>query len=640
MRRAILLLTLLGTVPARGQDILAAVRADNWAEADAAAAALPDPLARKLVQYFRVLTPGAATAGEVAAFMAENPSWPQGALLTRRLQEAATPRADDPPAPAPCRTQPAPSERCPKGAAAEARAAWVRGVDGPAEAAFIRQWGRVLTPEDQWSRFDRLAWTDNGAPGGPAARQAMRLNPAGQIAAQARLALRRDDPTAPALVAALPAATRAEPALVLDLARWYRRAGLDKNAADVWTTLGAAAEAAAPPDRRATFWSERNELARRLLRFGAPADAYAVVNGAVRAGEAGLDAEFLAGWIALRRLNQPEVAARHFTALAGLSRAAITQGRAGYWLGRSRAATGDPDGARAAYLAAAAWPMTYYGQLAAYAVGDDADALAQRILSERGPGWTEDAASAFAGQELVRAAALLVAWGEPRRARPFLLRLDDLAEVPGMRALAARFAGDLGLPDQAVAIARRAGRDGVVLAEAGWPRPVSPPEGGVEPAVALGLIRQESSFDAGAGSPVGARGLMQLMPATAAAVARRLNEPASVPALTADPAYNMRLGTAYLQGLLEQFGGALPLALAGYNAGPHRVQSWLTAQGDPLAAGVDMLDWIEMIPFNETRNYVQRVIENIVIYRAQRGDTAPHPLSPWLGRAVATEAAR
>ncbi|MGI4952702.1 MAG: lytic transglycosylase domain-containing protein, partial [Janthinobacterium lividum] len=264
----------------------------------------------------------------------------------------------------------------------------------------------------------------------------------------------------------------------------------------------------------------------------------------------------------------------------------------------------------------------------------------QRILSEQGTGWTEDAAAAFAGQELVRAATLLVAWGEPRRARPFLLRLDDLADGPGMRALAARFAGDLGLPDQAVAIARRAGRDGVVLGVAGWPRPVSPPEGVVEPAVALGLIRQESSFDAGAGSPVGARGLMQLMPATAAAVARRLNEPASVPALTADPAYNMRLGTAYLRGLMDQFDGALPLALAGYNAGPHRVQAWLTAQGDPLAGGVDMLDWIEMIPFNETRNYVQRVIENIVIYRAQRGDTAVHPLSRWLGWAAATEAAR
>lgn len=629
MRRAILLLMLMGAAPARAQDVLAAVRADRWAEADAAAAALPDPLARKLVRYYRLLSPGMATAGEVAAFLADNPAWPQAPMLARRLQEAI---AAAPALPDLCRSQPAPpGVRCPRDPAADARAAWVRGVDGPAEIAFLRQWGRVLTADDQWSRFDRLAWTDGGAPGGPAARQAMRLDPAGQVAAQARLALRRDDATAPALAAALPAGARVEPGLVLDLARWYRRAGLDKDAVGVWTTLGAAAEATAPPDRRPAFWSERNELARRLLRFGDPAEAYAVAAGATRAGEAGLDAEFLAGWIALRRLNQPDVAARHFTALAGLSRAAITQGRAGFWLGRSRAAANDPEGARAAYLAAAAWPMTYYGQLAACALGEDPNALVQRILSLRDPDWTADVAAAFAGQELAHAAALLVAWGEPRRARAFLLRLDELAYEPGTRALAARFSASLGLPDQAVAIARRAGRDGVVLAEAGWPRPVSPPAGTVEPAVALGLIRQESSFDAGAASPVGARGLMQLMPATAASVARRLNEPASVQALTADPAYNMRLGTTYLQGLLDQFGGALPLALAGYNAGPHRVQAWLTAQGDPLAGGADMVDWIEMIPFNETRNYVQRVIENIVIYRAQRGEAAAHPLSRWAG---------
>ena len=630
MRRTALLLLLLGCAPAHGQDVLAAVRADRWPEAEAAAAALPDPLARKLVRYFRLLAPGGGTAAEIAAFLDENPGWPQTQLLNRRLQDAlAASSAIHAPA-GPCRHPPL-AARCPADPAAEARAAWVRGVDGPAEAAFLRQWGRVLTADDQWARFDRLAWADNGAPGGPAARQAMRLDPAQQAFAQVRLALKRDDPAAPALVAALPAAARADPSIALDLARWYRRAGLDRDAAGVWAALGAAAEQAVPSGRRAAFWAERNELARRLLRFGDAAGAYTLVSSTVQDGEARLDAEFLAGWIALRRLDQPAMAARHFAALAALSPAAITQGRAGYWLGRSRAALNDADGARAAYLAAAAWPMTYYGQLAACALGEDAAALAARITTLRDPAWSGDDAAGFAQQELARAAVLVVAWGEPRRAKPFLLRLDEMAGAAGGRALAARFAAELGLPDQAIAIARRAGRDGVVLAEAGWPRPVSPPDGAVEPAVALGLIRQESSFDAGAASPVGARGLMQLMPATAAAMARRLNESASIPALTADPGYNMRLGTAYLRGLLDQFGGALPLALAGYNAGPHRVQAWLTAHGDPLADGADMVDWIEMIPFNETRNYVQRVIENVVIYRTQRGEVQAHPLARWAG---------
>ena len=157
--------------------------------------------------------------------------------------------------------------------------------------------------------------------------------------------------------------------------------------------------------------------------------------------------------------------------------------------------------------------------------------------------------------------------------------------------------------------------------------PVTPPAMAVpEAALSLGIIRQESSFDTAVVSPVGARGLMQLIPATAASMARKLEIPASVPALVLDPSYNMRLGTSYLRDLLEQFAGATPLAIAAYNAGPMRVNEWMATNGDPRAATVDVLDWIELIPFSETRNYVQRVIENQVIYRARRGEIRPHPL--------------
>ena len=146
----------------------------------------------------------------------------------------------------------------------------------------------------------------------------------------------------------------------------------------------------------------------------------------------------------------------------------------------------------------------------------------------------------------------------------------------------------------------------------------------------LGVIRQESSFDSTTVSPVGARGLMQIMPATGAATAKKLGLPASVPALVLDPNYNMRLGSAYLREVLEQFGGAVPLAVAAYNAGPGRVKEWVGVNGDPRDGAVDMLDWIELIPFAETRNYVQRVIENQVIYRAKRGEAGAHPLARWL----------
>ena len=644
MRRAVLLFLLGLSLPAHAaaQDIMGVVRLEHWAEADALANASPDPLVRKLALYFRLLTPGAARAAELTAFIADNLAWPQQALLGRRLQEALVADGDDQATVERCQQRPAAMEaaaillRCAEAlgragrqaeAEQDARAAWVKGVEPAAELGFIRAWGRVLTADDQWRRFDRLAWTDSGLPGSPGARQAIRVHPASRSAAEARLALRRDDPSAPALAALLPTPARTDPGLVLDLARWHRRAGQDKAALAIWIKDGGSAEAAAPDDRRPAFWDERNLLARRMLRAGDPAAAYALASGHRQTGEAAIDAEFLSGWVALRRLQQPDMAARHFQTLAALSHAAITQGRVHYWTARAAAAQGDAAGAQAAYAQAAAWPTTFYGQLAIRALGDDDAALAARIRAAHDPAWNAEQATAFIGRELARAAALLVAWGEPRRAKVFLLRLSETAPDPAERAMAARMALGLGLPDQAVAIARRAGRDGLMLPEAGWPTPVDPPDAAVEPAVTLGLIRQESSFDVQAGSPAGAQGLMQLMPATAASVARRLNEGVSLPALTTDAAYNMRLGTAYLQGLLDQFGGALPLALAGYNAGPSRVLDWIAGYGDPRTGAIDMIDWIELIPFNETRNYVQRVVENIVIYAARRGTVAPHPLA-------------
>jgi soluble lytic murein transglycosylase len=207
--------------------------------------------------------------------------------------------------------------------------------------------------------------------------------------------------------------------------------------------------------------------------------------------------------------------------------------------------------------------------------------------------------------------------------------MDELAPGPVDRALAARFALRVGLPDTAVFIARRMGRDGLLLPEAGWPIAVDPPDGPVDTSVALGLIRQESSFDVAAISPSGARGLMQLMPFTAQAVAKQIGTATSLVSLTSDPAHNMRLGSEYLRQMLDRFDNSLPLAVAAYNAGPHRVDSWLAENGDPRVGPVDMLDWIELIPINETRNYVQRVLENVVIYRARRGESTPTLLAQW-----------
>ncbi|MBV9786054.1 MAG: lytic transglycosylase domain-containing protein [Acidisphaera sp.] len=667
MRRAeILVLAVLWFVPAaasaavetapaaRGPAIIAAMRANRWADAAAAAARSPDPIAEKLVTFYRLLTPGGAGAGEIAAFLADNPDWPLASLLARRRDEALAAEPDDgaaleqcartpPPAAAPallrCANTYANSGRMPE-ATADARRAWLTGlVDAGAETLFMQRWGSVITPEDQWRRFDALAWSDTDA----ASRQEARLAAADKPRAEARLALRRDEASAPALVAALPAAQRADPALFLEQAAWLRRAGQDDDARTLWRSGGEAAERGAPLEHLAAFWGERNRLARRLLRDGDAAGAYALADDpAQRAPEQVADAGFLAGFIALRRLHDPATAATHFREMATVSKAAITQARAHYWLGRAAEARRDGAAAAVEYAAAAAWPTTFYGQLAAFALGTRPEQLAARIRGIRDPGWTPAQALGFAGDELARAATELVAWGDKRRARVFLLQLGELAADGADRSLAARLALGFGLPDQAVAIARRAGREGVMLPDSGWPMAAPVAEdgaaGAVMPAVTLGLIRQESSFDAGALSPAGARGLMQLMPATAVAVAQRIGAAPSLAALTGDPSYNVRLGTAYLGSLLEQFEGVLPFALAAYNAGPNRVQDWLAENGDPTAPArpdqPDIIDWIELIPFAETRNYVQRVIENVVIYQAKRKQAPAHPLAPYLLRAA------
>jgi soluble lytic murein transglycosylase len=631
------LLALFAATPALAQqaDPIAALRADRWADAERAAATYADPVALKLVTYYRLLAPGAATADEITDFMTQSPDWPNQALLERRRQEAIATDPDLASTLAQCDrnklTVPQTMLHCAEAlanagrnaeAAEAARHAWIAGIGD--EPAFLRRWSGAVGADDTWERFQRFAWHDAAA----AARQAPRLDPAHRAAAETRLALQRDAPNAEARLAALPTAMRRDPGMMLDHARWLRHADRPADALALWERVGEAAQNDAPADELAGFWTERNLLARRLLHDGDAAGAYALTDRHGRiTPEQTLDAEFLAGFIALRRLTDPAAAKRHFITLVELSKAAITQGRAHYWLGRAIAAAGgDP---KPEYQRAAAWPTTFYGQLAALALGDDPSALARRITALHDPAYTRDQVLAFTDREVVRAAAMLVAWSDPHRARSFLMRMDELAPDPADRALTARFALRLGLPDTAVFVARRMGRDGLLLPEAGWPIAAEPPDGPVDASVALGLIRQESSFDIGAVSPSGARGLMQLMPFTAQAVAKQIGAATSLVTLTSDPAHNMRLGTAYLREMLDRFDNSLPLATAAYNAGPHRVDEWLAANGDPRTGPIDMLDWIELIPLNETRNYVQRVLENVVVYRARRGESTPTLLAQW-----------
>ncbi len=620
-----------------GRQALAAASAQRWGEAETFAAAA-DPIAAKIVLWLRLVNRAApASAAELVAFQVENPDWPFPDTLARRTEAALATDQDDALALRHFTRNPARTlagalrhadalERTGRGqdARAIARRGWTDTPgDAFAEEGLLARFGPALSEDDHWTRFDRLAFDRDFA---GASRAAQRLGGARRGAADMRLALAREDDS-------LLAARAPDIGVAYEQARLLRRRDRDQEAAAIW----AAAEplqAGLEGDAARSVWVERNVLSRKLLRLGMEREAYrtAAAHGQRAAGEPRGEGEFLAGFIALRRLNDAAAAERHFAAVGQDSRSVITRARSAYWQGRARAARGDASGARTAYAAAADLPVAFYGQLAAMALGDNPAALSARIQRAPTPPVTTPRAADFTARELSRAVLVLADLGDTRRARIFLLRLEDLANDGTDRMMTARLANHIGRPDHAVWVARRAGAEGDILLPEGWPAPYRPPVTTPEPAFIHAITRQESNFDTEAVSGSNARGLMQLLPSTAALVARRIGVPYQVGLLTADPQTNMRLGAGYLDQMLDRFGGTLPLAAAAYNAGPGRVDQWLGTYGDPRAPETDMIDWMEQIPFNETRNYVQRVIENVMVYRAQDPASAAleHPLSRYL----------
>jgi soluble lytic murein transglycosylase len=624
-----------------GRAALAAASAGRWPDAQALAVNA-DPLAAKLVQWMRLQVRGMGTLDEIAAFMAANPDWPFRASLLARAEEVLplmpsdalvlSLYAHDQPRGLPAAqllagarqrqgTDPTPG----------LREAWRElNADAMDESVFLAQNAAILTPEDHQARFDRLAWLRQFA---AAARVMPMLPPAARAAADQRLVLASERAGAEQGLPVRPS----DLGMAAEWGRYLRRKDRDVEAAAVWQAAEPLQGNVSAEGARA-IWVERQVLSRKLLRLGNAAAAYRV---AAQHGQppdtAGFhDAEFLAGFIALRMLNDPSVAARHFAALGQDSSSIITQSRASYWRGRAASAQGRAAEAREHYTEAAALPTGFYGQLAALALGETPPQLSARITAVVPATPSAAAASAFLDKELARAVLTLADLGDTNRTRTFLLRIEELAPDAATRVLTARLANSIGRPDNAVWISRRAGIDGVMLLPEGFPTPYTATANGTaEPAFIYAITRQESNFDSSAVSPANARGLMQLLPGTASQVARGLGIPHQVGWLTTQPEHNMQLGAQYLADQIGRFGN-LALAAAAYNAGPRRVEDWLSTYGDPrvtpTAGGTDMIDWLEQIPFTETRNYVQRVVENAVIYRAMDPNTAglDHPLKPWL----------
>lgn len=493
--------------------------------------------------------------------------------------------------------------------------------EAEAQRAMLARFGDILTQDDHIRRADIVLYGSQG----PAARDLVTLLPPDQAQlAQARMALRANASNAIELANAVPGQLASNPGLAFEKAAYYRRRGLD--------TLALALVRSFPseiafPEMGDRIWDERYRLVLGALRNGDSRGAYAAAaNSGLTSGGDAADAEFYAGWIALTRLQNPAAAETHFANLERIGSSPITRGRALYWRGRTAEARGDAAAANGFYRAAAKFDTTFYGQLAAEKVD-------QRLILTPDPAPTSADAARFEGRETVRAARMLYEIGARDQFRAFVLALDDILPSAEEQALLVDLARNYGDQDSSMKVVRTAAQRGFVLEQRGYPFRTPPQvDGGPEPALVLGITRQESGFDPLVRSGVGARGMMQLMPATAAATARGMGVSYSANMLD-EPEYNMRLGSSYLGQLVRTFSGSYVMAVAGYNAGPGRPAQWVGFCGDPRGATSDPIDFIECIPFAETRNYVMRVLEGMQVYRAKlNGGSAPITLSSDLRR--------
>jgi len=603
----------------------------QWKSARKWSAKATDPLVGKLFTWLEITRSGTtASFAEITSLMKKNPDWPSQARL-REQAEAKIPAGTEPKEVLDwfARNPPVGIEGKIRFAAAllaegrkkegtkAVRETWINGNFGKSrEKGFHRRYRKYLSRKDHMARLERLIWEDRYW---PARRMLWRVGPNARTLAEARLMLMRRTGNVDKAIAKVPAKLKDHPGLIYERLRWRRRKGRYASARELLTPP--------PPDPLypEKWWIERDVLARKALGDGHVTDAYRLArnhgidpdNGHVREFS---EAEWLAGWIALRFLRDFDDALAHFVAMYKAVQFPVSRARGAYWAGRAAQAMKDKRTSKMWYRIAAKYQTTYYGQLAAVQLDPGGDFKLPNIAM---PPNTEF--KKFQNHELVRVIRILYQIGAEKTVKPFILTLAEQSEGVNWQAMTAGLARVAGRPDLAIKLTKRAARNGHVLVKAGYPTITLPPSLGkakaVESGLVLAVIRQESAFWLGAVSTAGARGLMQIMPATAKTLSRNLKLRYSRDRLTSDKKYNLTLGQSYLADMVKTFDGSYVLALASYNAGPSRARRWIKEFGDPQKQGIDVIDWIEFVPFRETRNYIQRVLENLQIYRSRLSKT-------------------
>ena len=590
----------------------------------------------KLNLYLQLLQTNDFSATTYADFITNNPTWPNQNVLLDLMQKQLLNETDKNAISNICKTQPIKKASALKFCAQQtemkpeliqkARSAWIFSINLPAdEQNILPAYNQYFTKQDNWNRFDRL---ENAGLTLAASRQVKYLTSEQSNLALARLAFRKKQQDAENYLSKLSKSDLNDTSLIYNRLRWLRLQNRQEEALKYWRFTGLNEELKSNQKR---FWFERNNLIREFLKNNNIKQAASLITDAsCNPSSCQQDEIFLGGWIQLRKLNNALKSIDYFKKLIQSNNISI-KSRGYYWLGRAYQANNNNDEANQAWRAASKYPVTFYGQLSIAQLHHlnvqnlllNPNSL-QKILQTYLTNIKEASSSNsqyifFKNNELIQAARILVEQGYYNHARPFLAAYNKLHFDIANQIINANYANQIHLPDNAVTISRQAAAKGYIFLKNGWPRPyASLANEGLPSGLSLAIMRQESSFNPVIVSHAHAYGLMQLLPSTA----RELCHQNKIPLNMGNPGNlivadnNIRLGIAYLAKLMKRFNNNLIFTIASYNAGPNRVKNWLnSSENNSVQTYTDMIDWIEMIPYTETRNYVQHVMENLMIYQ-------------------------
>jgi soluble lytic murein transglycosylase len=591
---------------------------------DAALKSVTNETARTMLEWVALrVKPREVGYERLMAFVANHPDWPGNRSLLRRAEEALygdrrsvalikeffKDRTPISPAGKLALARMHSAEGNSQEALPLVREVWRNAdINAGIEAQIRRDFGDMLRPEDYKFRADRLLYKEDIA---DALRIAALAGPDELALAKARAAVLHEA-ASDNLLGAVPESLRKDPGFIFAKVQKLRRADKITEAAAL---LGSAPHDAAAIIDGDEWWVERRLIARKLLDLGDVKSAYTVAAEHTASSPAArVEAEFHAGWIALRFLDNASTAFGHFSRALEAALTPLSKARASYWQGRAIEALFGPAAARYYYSAAAAYPATFYGQLANAKLG-------RTDLHLHTP---EKVATGDERCEAIRVIELLYALGESEIALPLISHtaeaLNSEAQLAALAAVtASNHDAHATLVAGKLATNRGFALDTLAFPSFGVPG-YEPTDKSVDKSIVYAITRQESAFYSTALSTAGARGLMQLMPATARRTAEHAGIEFDQNRLTSDPAYNAKVGSTHLGELLLEHGGSYILTFAAYNAGGKRVKEWIDSYGDPRDPRIDPIDWIELIPITETRNYVQRILENLQIYRLRLGE--------------------